>query len=110
MFSKMTFGCFIKNIVFVFFVGFFQAAHAGYTAYDAYFSAHPDDWQIFQGFNTYQDFKNGERVVIFQVTAGDAGRTDGWWQAREKAAMSSVRWMVGSSALESTKILLPVRQ
>jgi len=66
--------------------------------YDVYFVAHPDDWQIFQAPNTFSDVKLGDRVLIIQASASDAGRTDGYWQAREEGTKASVRWMVGDAS------------
>jgi hypothetical protein len=65
--------------------------------YDLYLVAHADDWQIFQAPNTFNDVKLGDRVLIVHASASDAGRTDGYWQAREEGAKASVRWMVGSA-------------
>lgn len=57
-----------------------------------YVSGHPDDAILFRGDQLYFDIhaEGVETVQIF-VSAGDAGRVDGWWQARERAAVESVK-------------------
>jgi LmbE family N-acetylglucosaminyl deacetylase len=55
-----------------------------------YVAAHQDDWQLFYGQQAFSDLtKPGGRVVFIYTTAGDAGRTDGWWQAREQGAVAA---------------------
>ena len=68
-----------------------------FAYYDLYLVAHADDWQIFQAPNIFSDVQLGDRVLIIQASASDAGRTDGYWQAREEGAKASVRWMVGNA-------------
>jgi hypothetical protein len=49
-----------------------------------YIATHPDDALVFRGDQLYQDTHlTGVLVVHITVDAGDAGRTDGWWQQRE---------------------------
>ena len=86
-------------------IGFSTGQSAwGFNFFDLYVVAHADDWQIFQSPNTFSDVKAGDRVLIIQASASDAGRTDGYWQAREEAAKASVRWMVGNAAETSAHI------
>ncbi|HEX3682020.1 MAG TPA: PIG-L family deacetylase [Bryobacteraceae bacterium] len=55
-----------------------------------YVVAHQDDWQLFHGQQAFADLQEtGNRVVFIYTTAGDAGRTDGWWQARELGALAA---------------------
>lgn len=55
-----------------------------------YVVAHQDDWQLFYGQQAFLDLAEPEgRVVFIYTTAGDAGRTDGWWQAREQGALTA---------------------
>ncbi|MBV9762901.1 MAG: PIG-L family deacetylase [Acidobacteriaceae bacterium] len=55
-----------------------------------YVVAHQDDWQLFYGHQAFLDLTEpGARVVLVYTTAGDAGRTDGWWQAREQGALAA---------------------
>ena len=46
---------------------------------------HPDDWLFFYGAPSY----SADRIVWIYITAGDAGRSDGWWQARERGALAA---------------------
>jgi hypothetical protein len=56
-----------------------------------YVMAHEDDWQMFRGEQAWIDIQTGGRVVFVYTTAGDAGRTDGWWEAREQGAIACCR-------------------
>lgn len=62
--------------------------------------AHSDDWQLFMGQDMYDHIRDPhERVVIVHVTAGDGGRQDWYWKARENGAiLSVVRATAGWSA------------
>jgi hypothetical protein len=61
------------------------------TAASFYLVAHQDDWQFFRGEYGYADLSNpAAKVVFVYLTAGDAGRTDGWWKRREAGAVASV--------------------
>src|SRR5206468_3216565 len=62
--------------------------------------AHQDDWQIFAGNLAHQDIRAGARVVLIYLTAGDEGRQDGWWQARESAAIASCTFATNARASE----------
>jgi hypothetical protein len=55
-------------------------------------AGHQDDWQLFRGNAGFQD---NARVVLISATAGDAGQTDGWWEARERGAVAAARKVVG---------------
>ena len=68
-----------------------------------YIQAHQDDWQLFRGksaFNDISDKNNSNnynnKVVFIYTTAGDGGRGDGCWEAREFAAMNSIRAVLPS--------------
>ena len=67
-----------------------------------YAHAHEDDWQLFQSPNTVNDWQAGNHLLFIIVTAGDAGNSMTYWQAREQAHESSVRYFVGTAS-ESTK-------
>lgn len=58
-----------------------------------YMSPHPDDWILFGGERVSEALNDPEqKVVLIFTTAGDAGRTDdGFWEDRERAALSAVR-------------------
>lgn len=49
-----------------------------------YIAPHPDDWLFFYGPDNH-----AKTTHFIYVTAGDAGRVDGWWQAREKGALAA---------------------
>lgn len=58
-----------------------------------YVVAHADDWQIFMNPEAFKDITNAENKVVFIVTtAGDAGKKDNYWQAREEGMKSSIRF------------------
>ncbi|MBK8848309.1 MAG: PIG-L family deacetylase [Bacteroidetes bacterium] len=68
---------------------------AQFTKCSFYFSAHPDDWQLFIGTNAYNDMQESNTKVVFiYVTAGDAGLLTGkvppatvpYYVARERGA------------------------
>lgn len=66
-----------------------------------YVSGHQDDWQFFRGEQAYSDLNGpGVRIVFIYTTAGDAGQTDGWWEARERGAIASVRAAIPASPLK----------
>jgi hypothetical protein len=62
-----------------------------------YIAAHPDDWQLFRGWMGYNDLKYGNniRTSFIYLSAGDAGKEDWWWQAREQGAVGSVASVLG---------------
>ncbi|GAC1403624.1 MAG: hypothetical protein NVS4B13_02610 [Candidatus Elarobacter sp.] len=64
--------------------------------------AHNDDWQMFMGRDLFEHIADpSERVVIVQVTAGDAGRSAWFWKARQQGAVASViRATPGWSAVD----------
>jgi hypothetical protein len=56
-----------------------------------YVAGHPDDAFLFRGDQLYEDgHLPGAHVVHVTATAGDAGRTDGWWQQREAGAVGGL--------------------
>lgn len=70
------------------------------TALAVYVGGHPDDWQLFRGNAAAADLADPARRVVFvHATAGDAGRTDGWWEARERGALEAVRVILGPTPL-----------
>lgn len=57
-----------------------------------YVTGHQDDWQLFRGEQAYADLNSaGVKIAFIYTTAGDAGQTNGWWEARERGAIASVR-------------------
>ena len=56
-----------------------------------YVTAHTDDALLFRGEGLFTDLHlQGVRTVQILVTADDAGRTDGWWEAHEAACIESM--------------------
>src|SRR5438105_4373860 len=71
------------------------------TALCFYVCAHADDWQFFRGEQAYDDINTPNVKVVFIYTdAGDAGRIDGYWEAREQGALASVRRAVAAISPE----------
>jgi hypothetical protein len=65
-----------------------------------YVAAHQDDWQFFRGEQAYVDLNiPGARIVFIYTTAGDNGWANGWWEAREKGAIASIRSAIPPSPL-----------
>jgi LmbE family N-acetylglucosaminyl deacetylase len=68
-------------------------------------SAHPDDALLFRGDVLYGDLHIPDyRVVHIVVTAGDAGRTDGWWQVRESGAVDALRATTAPDLVQGGKV------
>jgi len=66
-----------------------------------YVAAHQDDWELFRGEQAFADLQTPNlKVVFIYTTAGDAGRTDGWWEAREQGAVAAVRSALPKSPLQ----------
>ena len=56
-----------------------------------YITAHTDDALLFRGQGLFTDLHTaGVTTVQIVVTADDAGRTDGWWEAHETACVESL--------------------
>jgi len=65
-----------------------------------YVSAHQDDWQLFCGEQAVADLKEPDKKVVFiHTTAGDGGRSDGWWEVRERGALASFRAVTPAAPL-----------
>jgi GlcNAc-PI de-N-acetylase len=75
-----------------------QTPTADYAALVFYIGAHQDDWELFRGNAAMKDLADAStRVVFIYASAGDAGRTDGWWEARERGALAAVRSGIGQA-------------
>ena len=71
-------------------------------------ATHPDDAFLFRGEGLFTDLHSpGVTSVVVLVSAGDAGRTDGWWQAREAGAIDALRG--GLSPVPTTSATVAVR-
>jgi hypothetical protein len=56
-----------------------------------YIAGHPDDALLFRGNQLYDDAHTpAVTIVHVTVSAGDAGRTDGWWQQREQGTVRAL--------------------
>jgi hypothetical protein len=56
-----------------------------------YIATHPDDALVFRGDQLYADAHlAGSRLVHVTVSAGDAGRSDGWWEEREQGTVRAL--------------------
>src|SRR5947209_7617538 len=56
-----------------------------------YVATHPDDALFFRGEGYFTDLHSRDVTTVTIVpSAGDAGRTDGWWQAREAGSVESI--------------------
>lgn len=70
-----------------------------------YVTAHEDDWELFRGEYAYNDANDSANKVVFiHTTAGDAGQTDGWWEAREQGAVAAVRSTLTQDEMPITDI------
>ena len=57
-----------------------------------YVVAHQDDWELFRGEVAYRDLASATtRSIFIHTTAGDAGETDGLWEAREQGSIAAMR-------------------
>jgi hypothetical protein len=59
--------------------------------YSIYIHAHPDDWQAAMEPFPYYDAQAGKRIIFIILTAGDAGKSDAFWQGREAGAIASMQ-------------------
>ncbi|MBP6217192.1 MAG: PIG-L family deacetylase [Oligoflexales bacterium] len=63
-----------------------------FEALHVFVVAHPDDWQLFMGEVAYDLIVDDKsRVLLVMLDAGDAGRPEAYWFAREQASLASVR-------------------
>jgi len=60
-----------------------------------YIVAHADDWQLFMQPNVYNNIIAPHNKIVFIITtAGDAGKEESFWRAREEGAKSSLRFCI----------------
>lgn len=70
-----------------------------------YVTGHQDDAFLFRGEVLYADLHRIDTKVVHVVTtAGDAGRTDGWWEAREHGALAGVMATLSPAHLSSSAV------
>lgn len=73
-------------------------------------ACHPDDSILFRGNGLFTDVHTpGVEVVHVIADAGDAGRTDGWWQQREQACVAALNVTVGDPTIISEKIAIGLK-
>ena len=68
-----------------------------------YVTAHQDDALLFRGEQLYADLLRNPavRVVHIFTTAGDRGRTDGWWQAREQGVIAALTAFLAAATMNA---------
>ncbi|KDO23816.1 hypothetical protein SPRG_21006 [Saprolegnia parasitica CBS 223.65] len=65
------------------------------TSVEFFINAHQDDHELFMAAKLYDSFsKPTAKIVMIYTSAGDAGATDGWWQARELGTLASSQTFV----------------
>jgi hypothetical protein len=70
-----------------------------------YVNAHADDALFFRGEGLYTDLHTPEvKTVHVLVTAGDAGRTDGWWETRETALLEATAGTLTPGPVTSARV------
>jgi hypothetical protein len=68
---------------------------AAATTINFFIHGHEDDWQIFMSPFVNIAAQAGQPIVFIYATAGDAGRAQPYWAAREMAALASQSVMSG---------------
>ncbi|KAF0693454.1 hypothetical protein As57867_015537, partial [Aphanomyces stellatus] len=62
---------------------------------DLYVTAHEDDHELFMAVPVYNSIKNPTTKAVFvYMSAGDAGQTNGWWEAREVGTVAATKTWV----------------
>jgi hypothetical protein len=70
-----------------------------------YVNAHADDALFFRGEGLFTDMHTPDvKTVQVLVTAGDAGRTDGWWETRETACLEAMAGTLTPGAVTSARV------
>ncbi|KAF0715054.1 Aste57867_3591 [Aphanomyces stellatus] len=69
---------------------------------DLYVTAHEDDHELFMSSAVYESIKNPTTKTVFVYTSGgDAGQTDGWYQAREAGTLASSKTWINMFGIYS---------
>jgi len=72
-----------------------------------YISGHPDDALFFRGEQLFTDLHSGGvSTVQIVASAGDAGRVDEWWQAREAACVEAMLGTLSPGDPVSTQVMV----
>ena len=70
-----------------------------YAGVSFFIVPHADDWQLFMQPNACTGLvAPGQRVVFIITTAGDAGKGEHYWKAREEGCKSSIRFCLAPHA------------
>ena len=70
-----------------------------------YVCAHTDDALLFRGEGLFTDLHTADvKTVQILLTADDAGRTDGWWEAHEAACIESMAGTLTPGTPESGQV------
>ncbi|RHX97367.1 hypothetical protein DYB36_001628, partial [Aphanomyces astaci] len=70
-------------------------AMATVSQVDVYVTAHEDDHELFMSAPVYNSIKSPTTKSVFvYLSAGDAGETSGWWQAREVGTVAATKTWV----------------
>src|SRR3954469_4175536 len=79
------------------------ARHAGDVPDSVFYVAtHPDDALLFRGEGYFTDLHSpGVTTITIVPSAGDAGRNDGWWEAREAGCVESIVGALSPGAVAS---------
>ncbi|OQR99142.1 hypothetical protein ACHHYP_07249 [Achlya hypogyna] len=65
------------------------------SAVAIFVNAHQDDHELFMSAQLYDAFSSVDtKIVMIYTSAGDAGATNGWWQARELGTLASAQTFV----------------
>lgn len=71
--------------------------HLQGAALQVHVFAHQDDWILFGGEYALARLAQPQQpLLIIHTTAGDAGQADGWWEARELAAVLALKQHMGN--------------
>src|ERR1700742_1732637 len=74
-----------------------SAAEPGCTSPAMYVVGHEDDTLLFQSPSVLQDIQSERCVRSVFLTAGDAGRSQGYWGAREDGVEDAYAHMAGGA-------------
>ncbi|OQS00374.1 hypothetical protein THRCLA_05974 [Thraustotheca clavata] len=70
-----------------------------------YGTAHQDDHELFMAQSVFHHMNSTKAKVVFiYTTAGDAGETNGWWEARELGTLAASKAWVESFGLFNSRV------
>lgn len=65
-----------------------------------YFNGHQDDWQLFMADQVVRDIGTAKTTVFVYTTAGDEGKEEKYWMARESGALASQRFVANIASVK----------